>query len=116
MDKSIFWKLSWPTSSKMHILGEILDDETLFNLIKHFRNRKQEDRIVRFPKQQTIQKLVAYYFGRKVECGEMTWEDAMKKLKGSLKFLKDAGLSRKNIKRLFAQRKIDLLKEKKRRD
>lgn len=102
MDKSIFSKLTWPNSLKMHILGEILDNETLFKLIKHFRNRKQKDRIVRFPKNQTILKLVAYYIGKKVESGEMTWAEALKKLKGSWKFLKDAGLSRKNIKKLFA--------------
>lgn len=114
MNKSIFWKLIWPESSKMQVLGEILDFETLFRLVKHFEKKKKKDRIVYFPKSQTIDKLLAYYFGKKVESGEMTWEEVMKKLKGSQKFLKDAGLSRKNIKKLFAQRKLEILREKRR--
>lgn len=114
MNKDIFWELTWPSSSKMNILGEVLDDETLLRLIAHFRNRKQEDRIIRFPKNQTIEKMFAYYFGKKVEAEEMTWEEVMKKLKGTQRFLKDAGITRKNVKKLFAQRKFELLKEKKR--
>lgn len=98
----------------MNILSEVLDDDTLFRLIKHFSKMRKKDRIVYFPKNRTIDKLLAYYFGKKVENGEMDWPEVMRRLKGNLRFLKDAGLSRKNIKRLFAQRKIDLMKERKR--
>ena len=82
-----------------------------------FKNRSEEERIVRFPKSQTILKCLAYYYGQKVERGELSWKEVMRELKGDYPTLKELRketklkISQKEMKKLFHQRKREIANE-----
>ena len=115
MENTLFAKLNWPKNTRMDLLAEVLPEDLLIKLLKLFRDRSEEERIVRFPKLQTIRKCLAYYLGERVESGEISWKEAMQEWKGDYRTLKELGeerigmkTSRKELKNLYAQRKKEM--------
>lgn len=114
MEKNLFRKLSWPKNTHMDLLAQIIPENLLIRLLGSFKNRSEEERIVRFPKSETILKCLAYYYGQKVESGVVSWKGIMKNLKGDYSTLKQLRketklrISQKEIKKLFAQRKREI--------
>ena len=110
MEKDLFKKLSWPVNTRMGLLAEVIPEDLLIRLLTLFMDRPEEERIVRFPKRQTVLKCLAYHYGEKVERGELTWKEVMKELKGdypTLKKLREKTrlkISQKEMKKLHAQR------------
>jgi hypothetical protein len=103
----------------MDLLAEVLSEKSLLRLLKLFRNRSEEERIVRFPKLQSIRKSLAYYLGQRVESGEISWKEAMQEWRGDYPTLKKLGeekigmkMSRKELKNLYSQRKKEIANEK----
>jgi len=120
MEKTLFSKLNWPKNSRMNLLSEIIPKDFLVRLLGLFMDRSEEERIVRFPKAQTILKCLAYYYGQQVERGELSWKEVMRELKGwgNFKTLKELRketklkISQKEMKKLFQQRKKEIQNEK----
>lgn len=114
MEKDLFKKLSWLKNTHMDLLAQVLPEDMLLRLLTLFRDRSEEDRIVRFPKSQTILKCLAYYYGQRVERDELSWKEVMKELKGTYPTLKKLRketklkISQKEMKKLFAQRKKEI--------
>lgn len=109
---NIFKELAWPANCHMGLLREVLDEETLEKLINHFMDKSEEERMMRFPKRQTIKKLLAYHYGKKVHFGEMSWSEVLKQMKKKGQTQKELNLSKKEMVRLFEQRKREILNEK----
>lgn len=120
MENTLFSKLSWPKNTHMDLLAEIIPEDLLLRVLTLFMDRSEEERIVRFPKRQTVLKCLAYYYGQRVENDELSWKAVMKELKdwGKFKTLKELRektklkISRKELKNLFAQRKREIANEK----
>ena len=120
MENTLFTKLNWPKNTRMDLLAEVIPEDLLLKLLKLFRDRSEEERIVRFPKAQTILKCLAYYYGQQVERGELSWKEVMRELKdwGNFKTLKELRketklkISQKEMKKLFQQRKKEIQNEK----
>jgi len=115
MEKNLFSKLNWPKNTHMDLLAEVIPENLLLKLLKLFRDRSEEERIVRFPKRQTILKCLAYYLGQKVEIDELSWKEVMREWKGDYPTLKELGekekgmkTSRKELKNLHSQRKKEI--------
>jgi hypothetical protein len=118
MENTLFTKLNWPKNTRMDLLAEVIPEDLLLKLLKLFRDRSEEERIVRFPKRQTILKCLAYYLGQRVERDELSWKEVMREWKGDYPTLKELGekekgmkTSRKELKNLHSQRKKEISKE-----
>jgi len=104
-------KLAWPRAYRIHELAEVLDQESLVALIVHFANKGPKERAFLFPRRQVIRKVLSHYYGQKVQDGELSWDEVMEILKGQFESLKQIGISRKEIKRLFKQRNFEIERE-----
>jgi len=117
MEKNLFSKLNWPTNTHMNLLAEIIPEDLLLRVLTLFKDRSEEERMVRFPKSQTIVKTLAYYYGQRVERGELSWKEVMKELKGHYPTLKQLRketklkISQKEMKKLFQQRMKEINNE-----
>lgn len=109
---NIIKELNWPANCRMALLKEVLDEETLEKLINYFMDRSEAERMIRLPKRQTIKKLIAYHYGKKVYFGEMEWPEILKQMKEKRQTLKELNLSKKEMVRLFDQRKKEIKNEK----
>lgn len=108
---NILRELNWPKSCRIELLKEILGEETLEKLINYFMDKSEAERMIRLPKQQTVRKLIAYHYGKKVHFGEMSWSEVLKKMKEKGQTLKELNLSKKEMMRLFEQRKKEIENE-----
>jgi len=108
---NIFKELAWPTSCRIELLKEALGEEILEKLINHFMDKSEAERMIRLPKRQTIRKLIAYHFGKKVYFGEMSWSEVLKQMREKGQTLKELNLSKKEMMRLFEQRKKEIENE-----
>lgn len=88
MEKSLFSKLMWLKNTRMDLLAEVIPEDLLLKLLSLFMGKSEEERIVRFPKRQTILKCLAHYYGQRIERGELSWKEVMKELKGDYPTLK----------------------------
>jgi len=75
-------------------------------------DKSEAERMIRLPKRQTIKKLIAYHYGKKVYFGEMNWSEILKQMKEKRQTLKELNLSKKEMIRLFDQRKKEIRNEK----
>lgn len=105
---NILKELNWPANCRIELLKEVLDEEALEKLINHFMDKSEAERMIRLPKRQTIRKLIAYHYGKKVHFGEMNWSDVLKQMKKKGQTLKELNLSKKEMVRLFEQRKKEV--------
>lgn len=105
MDKIPIERLIFPKKSKMEILKEVLPPELLFELIKKFMRKSQEDRTIEFPNVHEFKKAVCFCLGYQAEVQKtLTWDEVMEILKGESKTLKALDISRKEVKRLYEQK------------
>jgi len=104
-----FKKLSWPANTNMDLLTQCLTERELLKLLKFFADKPETDRIIRMPKQQTIVKSILFYYLEQVAVGKMKEKDALIELKLKLGNLCP---SKKEIKRLYNQRKKEILEGK----
>ena len=102
--KSLFSKLAWPWAYRVHELSEILDEESLVALIIHFADKSPKERAFLFPRRQVIRKVLAHHYGTLVEQKKMSWDQVMKVLKGQFETLREVGITRKEVRRLYEQR------------
>jgi len=110
---NILKELNWPANCRMELLKEVLDEETLEKLINHFMDKSEAERMIRLPKRQTIRKLIAFYYGKKVYFREMEWSEILKQMKEKRQTLKELNLSKKEMVRLFDQRKKEIKRDQK---
>ena len=105
MDKIPIEKLLFPKKSGMEIFKEVLSPQLLFELIKRFIYKSQEERTVEFPNVHEFKKAVCFYLGYQAEVEKnLTWDEVMEILKGQSKTLKALDISRKEVKRLYEQK------------
>jgi len=104
-------KLAWPGNYRIHELAEVLDEKNLIALIIHFADRSPKERAFLFPRRQVIKKVLSHHFGKKVEDGELSWDEVMEDLKDRFTELKQIHITRKEVKRLFRQRRKEILEE-----
>lgn len=104
-------ELNWPKGLNLDLLARIMphDELMVFVLVNATKDRKAR-RIV-LPSQRCIKKVVAHYFGTRVSHGIMSWDDVMRLLKHKDKYLLEAGLTMKELKRLYERRCIEIDKE-----
>ena len=107
-----FSDLSWPKKYRMDEFKQILPEQLLAAMVVYFAGMRKDSRIIEFPSRHVLKKCIAHYFGTKVSKREMTWDDVMKELKRGFNTLNEIPISRKEIKRLFLQRKKEIKKEK----
>jgi len=103
--------LSFPKGLNLDLLRDILPEKTFERLILENKDRGREERRIILPSLKTIRKCIFYHYGLRVFKKEMTWEEAMKELKGNFKTLKELGISRKDVKKHFKRRMKEIIKE-----
>lgn len=103
--------LNWPKGLNLDLLARILphDELMIFVLVNASKDRKRR-RII-LPSQRCVKKVVAHYFGTRVSHGIMSWNEVMRLLKGKHKYLLEAGLTMKELKRLYEKRCSEIDKE-----
>lgn len=109
MNNIEFEKLSWPRKMNLDILQKYLTEQQMKQIIvDHCRERRVERRI-QLPSIKCMKKVIFYYLVKK--CGG-NYKLVMEELKGNFKFLKQLGLERCNVRRLFLQRQKEIGREK----
>lgn len=109
-----FGELNFPSGLNLKLLSSVISENKLKNFIKENAGKSRRERRIVLPSHRCISKVIAYYYGKRVEEKEMNWSEVMKILKtaGGLKDLISAGLERKEIKRLYKQRCREIKGEK----
>ncbi len=103
--------LSIPKGLNLDFLDAFISDRQKLKLILDRCSKDRKERIVIFPSKKTLKKLLCHYYGKRVEMGAITWEQAMKKLKGEFEYLKEIGITRQQVKNLFIQREKEIKRE-----
>ncbi len=106
-----FSDLNFPKGLNLELLEEILPEKKLMELIIANCEKERVARRIILTSKKCLRKIVFHYYGKKVSEGKMTWNQAMKKLREGFDSLKDLGLERKVVKRLFFQREKEIIKE-----
>ena len=109
MRKIDFKKLSWPANTNMDLLAKALTERELIKLLKFFSNRSEKDRIIRLPRKAIIVKCLIFAYMEQVSAGKMDEKEALSELRLKLGYLCP---EKKEIKRLYYQRKKEILREK----
>jgi len=104
-------ELDFPKAMNIDLLAEILPGKKLTDLILENCSKERKARRIMLPSKSCLRKLVFYYYGKKVADGEITWKQAMKKLREGFDTLKEIGLEREAVKRLYAQRQREIQRE-----
>ncbi len=103
--------LNFPKAMNIDLLAEILPEKKLLELIISNCAKERKARKIMLPSKSCLKKLVCFYYGKRVADGKMSWPQAMKKLKEGFETLKQAGLEREAVKRLFFQRQREIKRE-----
>lgn len=103
--------LNFPKAMNIDLLAEILPEKKLLDLIISNCAKDRKQRRIILPSKSCLKKLVCFYYGKRVADGKMTWPQAMKKLREGFDTLKQAGLEREAVKRLFLQRQREIMRE-----
>ncbi len=104
-------QLNFPKAMNLNLLTEILPEKKLMDLILNNCSKNRKDRRIVLPSKLCLKKVVFHHYGKKVANGKITWTQAMKKLRDGFDSLKEMGLERKAVKRLFCQREKEIIKE-----
>ena len=107
-----FSDLSWPKKYRLDEFAAILPERLLLALVGYFAGMEKGDRIVEFPSRHVLKKCLCHYYGTLVAEGKMSWDEVMGDLKEGFETLNEIPISRKEVKRLFLQRKKEIKKEK----
>lgn len=103
--------MNFPKAMNIDLLAEILPEKKLLELFLENRDKDRKQRRIMLPSKSCLKKLVCFYYGKRVADGKMSWPQAMKKLKEGFETLKQAGLEREGVKRLFLQREREIKRE-----
>lgn len=109
-------ELDFPKAMNIGLLAEILPEKKLMALIISNWAKERKQRRIVLPSKSCLKKVVCYYYGKQIAEGKMNWNQAMKKLKKGFNTLKEAGLEREAVKRLFLQRQRERQREKRDND
>lgn len=104
-------ELDFPKAMNLDLLAKILPEKKLMDLILSNCTKERKARRIILPSKSCLKKVVCYYYGKRVDGGKMNWSQAMKKLREGFDTLKEAGLEREAIKRLFLQREREIQRE-----
>ena len=106
-----FNDLNWPKGLNLDLLVSIVPAPTLLAFVLDNAGNDRKTRRVVLPSKRCIKKVVAHYFGTRVAHGIMSWDDVMRLLKGKHRYLLEAGLTMKELKRLYEKRCSEIDKE-----
>ncbi len=104
-------ELNFPTAMNINLLTEILPEKKFLELIINNLDKDRKQRRVMLPSKSCLKKVICYHYGKRVADGKMSWPQAMKKLREGYDSLKELGLEREAVKRLFFQRQKEILRE-----
>lgn len=107
-----FEDLNWPAGLNLKLLASIVPEKKLLAFILDNADKDRKSRRIILPSQRAVKKVIAHYFGTLVEQGKMSWDEAMKLLRGKHKYLVEAGLTKKEVKRLYKKRCEEIENEK----
>lgn len=107
-----FEDLNWPSGLNLKSLASIVPEKKLMAFILDNADKDRKSRRIILPSHRCVKKVIAHYFGTQVEQDKMSWDEAMKLLKGKDKYLVEADLSRKEAKRLYKKRLEEIRNEK----
>lgn len=107
-----FNDFNWPRGLNLNLLVPIVPEKMLLAFVLENASNDRKNRRIVLPSQRCIKKVVAHFFGTQVEHGSLRWDDVMLLLKGKHKYLLEAGLTMKEIKRLHRKRCSEVADEK----
>lgn len=108
-----FKDLEFPRGLNLDLLATMVPEGQLIDFILSYAYKTRKERRIVLPSQSCIKKVICHFYGTQVEKNKMSWEQVMEFLKGKLSMFKDANLSQRDVKRLFAQRKVEAVRERK---
>ena len=112
MEKIIFSQLRFPAGLNLDLLAEVLPEEKFREFIVKYSRKSRKERRIILPSHSCIKKTFFHYLWSLVEDKRMSWEEIKISYKKDFKTLKEAGISKKMVKKLSAQRKKEILMEK----
>lgn len=104
----ILEKLSLPQGLNLRVLKSVVPEEELEFLIKIMSGKSRKERRIIFPSRRCLRKCLIYYL---VEKYDGDFSQVMDVLRNEEGVLSEKGLHITNIKRLYAQRKKEIMKE-----
>jgi len=110
MVKINFTELMWPKGLNLHKLQDFLSEEKIKKIIILNLNNNRKERMIILPSKKCVKKVIAHHLMDQVNQKKLTLEQLMKDLKKQ-GFLKELGLDRKQLKRLYKQRCGEIIKE-----
>jgi len=107
-----FSQLRFPKGLNLDLLAEVLSERKFREFIAKFSKEKRKDRRIILPSHSCIKKVFFHYLWNEIESGKMSWEQVKKDFRRDFKSLKEAGISKKVVKKLYVQRQKEILLEK----
>jgi len=102
-------KLCWPAGLNLDILFIVLSERNLRALLSQHSQEERRARRIILPSHKTIKKVIFHYIWGLVENGEISWDEVKRDFKKEFGTLKEANISKKEMRRLFRQRKKEVL-------
>lgn len=103
-------ELNWPRGLNLSALDFLPEEELKILILKNLEKSRLERRIV-LPSAKCFKKVICFFYGNEVEKGKMGWDEAMVKIKGNSKTLKELNLSRRKVRQLYLSRKKEIENE-----
>ena len=107
-----FSQLKFPQGLNLDLLAEVLPEKKFREFIVKFSREKRIDRRIILPSRSCIKKVFFHYLWNLVETEEMSWEEIKISFRKDFKSIKEAGISKKVVKKLYIQRRKEILSEK----
>lgn len=104
-----FKKLSWPKGLNLHLLSGILPEEVLKQLISENSYGSRLERRIVLPSNKCLKKIVCHHLYVKHQ-GDL--DKCVIELRDGFKTQKELGVSKKKIRKMYAQRKKEIEQEK----
>lgn len=107
-----FSQLKWPAGLNLSLLANILPENKFRNFIVKYSMKKRKDRRIILPSHSCVKKTYFHYLWDLVETGKMSWDEIKMDFRKDFNTLKEAGIEKKEIKKLYNQRKKEIIVEK----
>ena len=102
-------KLCWPEGLNLNILFTVLSERNLRALLSQHSQEERRARRIILPSHKTIKKVIFHYIWSLVENGEISWDEVKGDFKKEFGTLREANISKKEMKRLYVQRRKEIL-------
>jgi hypothetical protein len=112
MNQIDFKDLSWPKGLNLETLTQVMNDDDLKKLIAANMGSTRLKRRIILPSRKCLKKILCWYYWRKVESGEASWDEIKNDLRQEFQTLKSIGMSKEKVKKLWAQRQKEIANEK----